>query len=565
MGRRESRSIYGAAWAYRDVRWLLAGYVPSRAGDFLYAVALVVVVYEATGSPAWVAAVAVATRLPLVVLPPFVGGLAARFGAVRLLVALDLAQAVTVATLAVAVVLGSSPVVLIAIATVASVFTTPVGAALVTLLPQVVQEDDLAATNGVLGSLDCLAIIAGPVAGAALVVVGEPWLAFAVNAVTFLLSAAALSRVRGAGPVPRRATTPGDADAAPAAGGAWHGFRLLARDPAVLLVSLGVVAVCFTYGSTTVTLLLLSETVLGTGSAGLGYLLAALGVGGFLGSLLSARVGAARRGALVVALLLGCTGLTAAALALVQAPLVAYAVVALFGGGYLLLEVLAVTVMQRALSQSEVGPATGALDGLAFGTILLGALAAPVVVDALGLAGGLVALALPTLLSAVGVAAFVRRLDSRGAARVADLEPRLALLARVDALAGASQAAREQLAAALVPVPVAAGGVVVREGEPSDDFFVVADGSLDVLSSGGTGAVATHVGTLGAGDHFGEIGLLRHTPRSATVRAVTDVVVHRAPGAVFLAVVQGSTDLTSRFGSVASSRLARTHRGAHAG
>src|SRR5207247_3257521 len=77
------------------------------------------------------------------------------------------------------------------------------------------------------------------------------------------------------------------------------------------------------------------------------------------------------------------------------------------------------------------------------------------------------------------------------------------------------------------------GEPIVTQGQQGDSFYVVAAGELAVTVDG------RDVITLGDGDSFGEIALLRNVPRTATVRALVDsslVVVHRDD---FLATVTG--------------------------
>jgi CRP-like cAMP-binding protein len=58
---------------------------------------------------------------------------------------------------------------------------------------------------------------------------------------------------------------------------------------------------------------------------------------------------------------------------------------------------------------------------------------------------------------------------------------------------------------------------VVTEGAPADGFFVVERGEAEVLAAGEAR------GTLGPGEYFGEVALLMGSPRTATVRAATDL------------------------------------------
>jgi CRP-like cAMP-binding protein len=67
------------------------------------------------------------------------------------------------------------------------------------------------------------------------------------------------------------------------------------------------------------------------------------------------------------------------------------------------------------------------------------------------------------------------------------------------------------------PAIYAPGDAILREGEYSDGVYFLSRGTVEVLSEQGK---RTH-GTLGSGDHFGELSLLLNEPRTGTVRAVT--------------------------------------------
>jgi CRP-like cAMP-binding protein len=78
-----------------------------------------------------------------------------------------------------------------------------------------------------------------------------------------------------------------------------------------------------------------------------------------------------------------------------------------------------------------------------------------------------------------------------------------------------------------------AGKAVFRQGDPGDRFYVIEAGAADVI---GDDRLLT---TLGPGDGFGEIALLRRVPRTATVRAATDLELHALTCDRFLPVVTG--------------------------
>jgi len=66
---------------------------------------------------------------------------------------------------------------------------------------------------------------------------------------------------------------------------------------------------------------------------------------------------------------------------------------------------------------------------------------------------------------------------------------------------------------------VAADDIILREGGPGDDAYIVIAGTLRVLKA--RDGVEEHLATLEPGDSFGELALLDADPRSATVVAET--------------------------------------------
>lgn len=82
-----------------------------------------------------------------------------------------------------------------------------------------------------------------------------------------------------------------------------------------------------------------------------------------------------------------------------------------------------------------------------------------------------------------------------------------------------------------------AGEAVTVEGEAGDGFFVVESGRAEVTVEG------QPQGTLGPGDHFGEIALLMGAGRTATITAAGDLRCHTLAPADFRAVVEGNPSI----------------------
>jgi HlyB family type I secretion system ABC transporter len=96
--------------------------------------------------------------------------------------------------------------------------------------------------------------------------------------------------------------------------------------------------------------------------------------------------------------------------------------------------------------------------------------------------------------------------------------------------------ARKLVVDSFVPVSVPFGGVIVSEGDEADAFYVLSTGRARVVKKG-EGGPEVSLATMRPGDCFGEIGLLQHARRSATVRASADVELFRLDRSVFDALV----------------------------
>jgi CRP/FNR family transcriptional regulator, cyclic AMP receptor protein len=93
------------------------------------------------------------------------------------------------------------------------------------------------------------------------------------------------------------------------------------------------------------------------------------------------------------------------------------------------------------------------------------------------------------------------------------------LLRRVPLFAGCTKAELREVAISSDEIDLPAGRVLTREGRRGREFFVLVSGTAEVTRNGKT------LANLHSGDWFGEIALLTHTPRTATVTATSPVQV----------------------------------------
>jgi MFS family permease len=376
-----------AALRYPAFRRLLTALAVSQIGDWLYNLALVVLVYDRTHSAAWAGVTTAARVVPVVALGPLGGVLADRFDRRRIMIVSDLARMGLMVLLA-AVAAARLPILLAPlIAATATAFSAPYLPCVAAVTPRVVEDADLPGANAARSAVAGLGIIVGPALGGLLLLLGSPAFAFALNAVTFGLSALALLAIRADGAFATR-RAPGQ----PA--GLFReiaqGAAALRAHPAALRL-VGADIMCSTlYGTQTVLLLIVARG-LGLGAQGYGYLFAAIGVGGLLGTALAGRASRGSRPRLVLAGALLAAGLPTMLLAVTHWPAAAIVLTGLTGMGALLVEIMTDTGLQRMLDEDVFGRAYGLALPASLGGIVAGSLIAPVLATAIGGSGALVA------------------------------------------------------------------------------------------------------------------------------------------------------------------------------
>jgi len=335
------------------------------------------------------------------------------------------------------------------------------------------------------------------------------------------------------------------------------GFRaIIGSGDGTALTGLSVLT-SFIYGTDTVLFVAVSQGRLHTGPEGYGYLLTALGIGGLIATPASGLIARSPRLALVLIAGMALYCLPTAGLIYTTSPTVAFGIQVVRGFATFVVDVLVITELQRSLPNDLIARVFGIFWALVIGAIALGALITPALISLLGLNTTLLLAAVAVPVGSALTYPALRSMDNKARAKVLALEPKVLALQKLGIFVSAPRPTLEKLAAASVEMSVPAGTVLVQEGEPADAFYVLLDGEADV-SAKGEGAEAHHLRTLGAGEYFGEIGLLESIPRTATVTAITPARLYKLDGAAFLDALT-NTAATTAFLSNARAGLALTN------
>jgi MFS family permease len=266
-----------AALRNGDVRRVELAWGAAIAAEWAHFVALGVYAYDAAGATG-VGVAGLVRLLPAGIIAPFAASLGDRFRRERFLLAMALTGAAALVGSAFAAWAGAEALVF-ALAAVVGLSATLTRPALQALLPSLARTpEELIAANGATSTIESLGTLAGPIVAGVLVALADVGVVFAVGGATLFVGAGFLARVRVEGrvdlvpPEEHRATRM-----------LVEGFRAIARAPRTRLLTGLVVAQTFVRGCLNVLIVVAAFEVLDGGGAEVGYLTAAIGVGGLVG------------------------------------------------------------------------------------------------------------------------------------------------------------------------------------------------------------------------------------------------------------------------------------------
>jgi MFS family permease len=529
----------GSAVRNPDVRRAELAWGAAIAAEWAHFVALGVFAYEEGGAAA-VGIAGLVRLLPAAVVAPFAASLGDRYPRERFLLAMMLIGSVALAASAVAAYVDSVSLVF-AFAALLGLAVTLIRPALQALLPSLARTpDELIASNGATSTIESLGTLVGPLLAGLLVSVADAGLVFAVGAGALLLASIPLARLSVEGRV--------ELASAADEGGVRRllaaGFRTIAGAPRARLVVGLIVSQTFVRGCLNVLIVVAAFRVLDAGAEAVGYMTAAIGVGGLVGALWAMTLRGTRL-AVSFGLALIFWGAPIVLMGLWSNLAAAVLLLAVVGAANSIEDVAVFTLLQRLVPDQLLTRVLGVTWSLAMGGVALGSIAAPVLVEAIGPRWAFIVVG--SILPVLALLAYRRlaEIDSMVAPA-----PELGLIERVPMFAPLSVAAKERVAANLVPLSVDAGQVVIRAGEAGDSFYIVGEGELDIVAEG------LHR-TAKQADYFGEIALLRPVPRTATVTALVDSRLYALQREDFLAAVTGHRAAHAEGEAVVEERLGR--------
>jgi MFS family permease len=522
-----------------DVRRLELAWTASSLAGRASAIAVAVYAYEADGVGA-VGLVAFVRLGVAAAASPWLAVFADRRARRSVLVGSELSRAAVLAGMAALVLADGASLAVYGLAVLAAAVEPLFRSAQVALTPSLVRTpEELTAANVVASAVDSIGMFAGPALGALLLVAAGTGTVFAFTAALSLLAVLLAARIAVAGEPALSEEHAGHTLLA--------GWRTIASEPGLRVLVGLFTAQTVVAGMLNVLVVVIAIELLDLGTSGVGWLDGMVGVGAALGVVAVAGMAGRPRLAGVFATGLLLWGVPLVLVAAYPESVASFLLFLVIGVGNTLVDVTGVTLMQRSAPDEVLGRVFGAFEGLLALGMGLGSLLAPALDATLGTRG---AVLVAGLVLPVALLPLWRPLVAIDRAAPVDSE-HVDLLRGIPIFAPLAPPALERLAQALVPVQIERGDAVFRAGAHGDRFYVIVDGEAAVVLDG------WQASQLGPGDFFGEIALLRDVPRTATVRAETDLRLLALDRETFLATVTGDQASAEAAGSIVAARLPR--------
>ena len=534
-----------AVWSNPAVRRAQLALAGSTIGNWSYSVAFSVLVYDRAGAT-WVGLAQVFRLVPAALAAPFLASLVDRYPKQRVLFATDAVRALIMTGLCLCAALTGPLFLIIGLAMVNTVVGTLFWPAQGAMLPTLTREpEELTACNVAQSTIESTGAVIGPALGGAALAAFGTTLAFLVPVVAYTLSAIAVTRVRPPAVARAAVGEPGEEVAEEEQRhGTLAGLAAIFRngDVRVLVTLYGAqVLVC---GALNVLTVVAALELLGAGDSGVGALVAGVGIGGLVGAVPALMLSQRARLTTVFVYGLILWGAPIALIALARSLPLALVMMVLVGVGNTLVDVSAVTLLQRATPSDLLGRVFGVLESIVIASVAVGSAVTPALLHLIGVRATLVVTGALLPVLTLPLWRRLRRLD------VPTVDARRIELLRGDPIfAPLPRAMIEQLASALEPVPLAAGAVLFRAGDAGDRYYFIDQGSVQIARPG----LELILLTPGAG--FGEIALLRDVPRTATATAETATNLFALRGDEFVSAVTGHATSAAAADAVISSRL----------
>jgi MFS family permease len=535
----QSLGAFRGVFANQDIRRVQFAFAGSVTGSYAYGIGIAVFAYDHGGVTAVGALTAVRLATASVV-APFAASLADRHRREHVMLVSDLLRFTTIGITAVAAQQHWGAFVVYAAALLTTVSGTVFRPAEAALLPTIANSpEELTAANVSSSTIDSVGSFVGPALGAFLLALSSPALVFAFTALTFAWSASLVARVRSTRP---QAAVADDAEAD--RHGLLAGVRAIRREPRLRLLIGLYGAQAFVAGAWSVLVVVTALRLLELGSAGVGILEAASGIGSILGAGVMLALLVRQRLAEDLAIGIFLWGAPLIVLGLVVNTGVAVLAFALVGLGNTLVDVSAITLLQRTTPAAVAGRVFGVVESMVVAGMALGALLAPVLV---GIGGPRVALIVTgAVLPILVLLTFTRlRVIDDGAGVDDEI---IDALRRVPFLAPLPLATLEFLGGRVAAVELSAGRVLFKEGDAGDRFYILTSGSLEIGLAEGTKREE-------APAYVGEIALLRDVPRTATVEAESECRFWAIDRSDFLAAVTGHAGSSGMAQDIVSARM----------